>query len=581
VWSTQEARAILAYYRTGRASAAAASMAQMVTTFTDSWQMDAPLPDFGQKTWKTAPTILTIDAFGVGAAMIRGLFEYLYSADALVMTPHVPDNVTMLAQRFPIRWGPYRLYISTSGVRSSGIAIVTVAGKALPPGAFNTTAVTLQFAAMPPASPAATAAIDSDVSIAADSIDVVISFKDKGAPGLAVVNAGNISRNSARSPMPTDAAVILRASDLTLGAAVTQWISTTPGNVLKFGVVPGAASPTVVVDAEGRRAVAFDGATTALSTSAVLSNSSTTFVVIRDGGSPVMFSSVVHFSSDRGLAVSPVDCAEGYPTGPHQCTPSDARVLAIDWSGSSDAGFHNISSKITVAAVRYDGSTATSSVSGCSEQLSGKAVSAVGAGVSNLIAVGSRCDGLGRNFKGLIYEVRIFNRTLTATEHDAIVASLESAHSVPSVNCTARPLPHLNCTALRTACASSAWPRNCGLSTTEATRLSAFLSRLTTQALNDTLPAAMALAARSYTRNFELRCAGLVDGSLEPLASAVANTDSLADLLSASGNLYSGLTNVLTGRYAKSRDPLAVALVAAWVAAGDHTVAAAHRSHSS
>jgi hypothetical protein len=80
VWSTQEARAILAYYRTGRPHLAAASMQCMLDRFSSSWQMDAPLPDFGTKTWKQGvPTVVTIDAFGVGSALLRGLFEWVAS----------------------------------------------------------------------------------------------------------------------------------------------------------------------------------------------------------------------------------------------------------------------------------------------------------------------------------------------------------------------------------------------------------------------------------------------------------------------------------------------------------------------
>ncbi len=77
VWTTQEARAILAYFRTGRSAAAAASFNTMLSRFSRSWTMDAPLPDFGLTTWAHLPVMLTIDAFGCAAGMLRGLFEYL------------------------------------------------------------------------------------------------------------------------------------------------------------------------------------------------------------------------------------------------------------------------------------------------------------------------------------------------------------------------------------------------------------------------------------------------------------------------------------------------------------------------
>jgi hypothetical protein len=151
----------------------------------------------------------------------------------------MPDNVTALTQRFPIRWGAFRMFISTAGVRSSGIAAVTVrcarlcartvvgysvalalrksrmrsqnalllfnsrnnsqkswaqrmrapthfyqvGGKSLDTTSFNATAIVLTYTAMPAPSAAATAATDSDISTAADDVDVVITFKDAGDNG--------------------------------------------------------------------------------------------------------------------------------------------------------------------------------------------------------------------------------------------------------------------------------------------------------------------------------------------------------------------------------------------------------------
>jgi hypothetical protein len=51
VWTTQEARLMMAYYRTNRTDAVANSMATMLSRFANEWRMDAPLPDFGATTW--------------------------------------------------------------------------------------------------------------------------------------------------------------------------------------------------------------------------------------------------------------------------------------------------------------------------------------------------------------------------------------------------------------------------------------------------------------------------------------------------------------------------------------------------
>ena len=46
---------------------------------------------------------------------MRGLFEYVYSATMLRILPHIPAGITEYAQKFPVRWGPYSLMISTKG----------------------------------------------------------------------------------------------------------------------------------------------------------------------------------------------------------------------------------------------------------------------------------------------------------------------------------------------------------------------------------------------------------------------------------------------------------------------------------
>ena len=241
--------------------------------------------------------------------------------------------------------------------------------------------------------------------------------------------------------------------------------------------------------------------------------------------------------------------------------------MAIDWAGSGNGGWRNISSQPVVASVRYGtGDIATSAVGGCSEQNpQGTTVSVVAAGTSTKVALGSRCDGYGRMFKGLVYEVVVFNRSLTDAEHAAVVESLAAKHTVAPVDCSARPKFDLNCTDLRSTCASGSWPRKCGLAANETARLNAFLAKVgASPELNATVPAAMARASLDAASAYEARCAGLVNGTIPSLASRASVVASLGDLLSTSGNLFVGLANVLSGRYAQSEEPLAVAVVKAW-----------------
>ncbi|MCL6474148.1 MAG: hypothetical protein K6U75_03725 [Firmicutes bacterium] len=114
-WSTCEARMIMAYYRLGKHEDARRSMKRLLD-FARRFRLDNPLVKFGSDVYQPGePINITYDAFGPPAAMVRGLFEYLYRADGLTLIPHIPAGVTELHQRFPVRFGRKRLYLSTVG----------------------------------------------------------------------------------------------------------------------------------------------------------------------------------------------------------------------------------------------------------------------------------------------------------------------------------------------------------------------------------------------------------------------------------------------------------------------------------
>jgi hypothetical protein len=126
-WSTCEARMILAYYRLGKYEDARRSMRRLLT-FARRFRMDNPLTRFGSEVYQPKePINLCYDSFGPAAALIRGLFEYLYRAGGLTLRPYIPPGIHELEQRFPIRFGRKRLYLSTVG--SGPISAVTVNGR--------------------------------------------------------------------------------------------------------------------------------------------------------------------------------------------------------------------------------------------------------------------------------------------------------------------------------------------------------------------------------------------------------------------------------------------------------------------
>lgn len=126
-WSTCEARMVMAYYRLGKYEDARKSMKRLLD-FARRFRMDNPLVKFGSDVYQPGePINITYDAFGPPAAMVRGLFEYLYRADGLTLIPHIPSGITKIHQRFPVRFGNKRLYLSAVG--QGNITAVLVNGR--------------------------------------------------------------------------------------------------------------------------------------------------------------------------------------------------------------------------------------------------------------------------------------------------------------------------------------------------------------------------------------------------------------------------------------------------------------------
>ena len=144
-WTTCEARAIMAYYRVGAYDDARRSMRQILS-FARRFRMDNPLVDFGNAVYQPKePINLTYDAFGAPAALVRGLFEYLYTAEGLRLELHIPDGIEWLEQRFPIRFGTKRVYLAVTG--KGPVAKVLVNGAEYK--SFTTNSVFLPYTTTP------------------------------------------------------------------------------------------------------------------------------------------------------------------------------------------------------------------------------------------------------------------------------------------------------------------------------------------------------------------------------------------------------------------------------------------------
>lgn len=130
VWSTMEARTILAYYRLGRYEDIRRSNLHSMR-LADGYQMDAPLKDFGASVWFDKEiTNLCYDALGIPAATVRGLFEYVYKSDRVILYPHIPPSISEYSQSEPVRFGKKSITIS---VKNGGpnVSSVKVNGRVL------------------------------------------------------------------------------------------------------------------------------------------------------------------------------------------------------------------------------------------------------------------------------------------------------------------------------------------------------------------------------------------------------------------------------------------------------------------
>ena len=120
-WSTVEARVVAAHLNQRRYDLAAASAARLVDVYARLFKLDNPISHQGcgpgmysemDSGRGSAGPILDIDVFGIPAAFVRGLLAPEYGATELTLHPRLPDGIDMLRQRFPVRWGGARLFVT-------------------------------------------------------------------------------------------------------------------------------------------------------------------------------------------------------------------------------------------------------------------------------------------------------------------------------------------------------------------------------------------------------------------------------------------------------------------------------------
>ena len=120
VWGTVEGRAILMYYRLGKFEDIRRSAIRALKWAKD-FRMDAPWSQQGENThnpwsdsgkFRVGGVSVMVDNFAIPAATIRGLFDYDYRADKLILRPRIPGSISQYTQNEPIRFGGKKLYLS-------------------------------------------------------------------------------------------------------------------------------------------------------------------------------------------------------------------------------------------------------------------------------------------------------------------------------------------------------------------------------------------------------------------------------------------------------------------------------------
>ncbi|MEZ5106390.1 MAG: hypothetical protein R2757_17945 [Draconibacterium sp.] len=136
VWGTVEGRAILMYYQLGKFEDIRRSAVRAMKWAKD-FRMDAPWSQQGENInnpwsdsgkFRVGGVAVMVDNFAIPAATIRGLFDYDYRSDKLILRPRIPGTITKFVQNEPVRFGEKKLYLSCLN-GGPHIKSVTINGK--------------------------------------------------------------------------------------------------------------------------------------------------------------------------------------------------------------------------------------------------------------------------------------------------------------------------------------------------------------------------------------------------------------------------------------------------------------------
>jgi hypothetical protein len=131
-WTTTQARMSVACLRADEFAHPFGAWAK-IRALMEGYRADAPLTGFGTAPWGdklAAPYCVVYDCWGAPGGLLRGLFEYDYRADRLLVRPHLPPAITRYVQKFPVWFGKTRIYLTVTGTGAAGWTELRPSGKA-------------------------------------------------------------------------------------------------------------------------------------------------------------------------------------------------------------------------------------------------------------------------------------------------------------------------------------------------------------------------------------------------------------------------------------------------------------------
>jgi len=126
VWPAHEGMMGVACFRAGEFAHPLEAWNAM-RPLTEAFRSDAPLANWGVTPWGgqlAKPYCFCYDDWGPVGGILRGLFEYRYSATGVRLWPHIPPTITRYVQKVPVFYGSTRLFIASNGTGSVSGALV-------------------------------------------------------------------------------------------------------------------------------------------------------------------------------------------------------------------------------------------------------------------------------------------------------------------------------------------------------------------------------------------------------------------------------------------------------------------------